>query len=163
MSDVNAPLRKKVRLSAADYLRKLAHKLHTPEGAEVPDPTPLEPPLGWFKQPSMVDHIRNMIRGENLRRAAEEAGLETMDEADDFDVEDDPFPVGRAEVGDDLEPVNSLRDKKRKFEEEAPVEQIPPKAERKPAEQAPRRSQGAKPGSAGAVGDLDGDTEEPAT
>lgn len=57
-------------------------------GREIPDPTPIAPPIGYVPQPSMVDHIRNMIRTE-LSRSAAEAGEETFDEADDFEVEDE--------------------------------------------------------------------------
>lgn len=64
----------------------------TPEGRETPDPTPMQPPLGYFKQPTMVDHIRNLIRSERLREAAEAGGAESFEEADDFNVGDDYDP-----------------------------------------------------------------------
>lgn len=64
----------------------------TPRGHEVPDPTPMAPPVGFKKQPSMIENIRAMVRSENLRLAAQQAGMETMDEADDFEVGDDYDP-----------------------------------------------------------------------
>lgn len=58
-------------------------------GQEVPDPTPIEPPLGYVKQPSISDQIRQMVRSEQLRQEARNAGFETLEEADDFDVDDE--------------------------------------------------------------------------
>lgn len=55
---------------------------------EYPDPTPMSPPLGYKKQPSMVQLMREMIASNDLRKAAEAAGMETFEEADDFTVDD---------------------------------------------------------------------------
>lgn len=68
--------------------RPIKSKLNE-NGAEIPDPVPMAPPLGYKKQPSLHDRIRDMVRGEHLRLAALQAGAETFDEADDFDIEDD--------------------------------------------------------------------------
>lgn len=59
-------------------------------GHEIVSNVPMEPPLGYKKQPSMVEHIRNMVKSEMLRREVQEAGAETFEEADDFDIADDP-------------------------------------------------------------------------
>lgn len=64
----------------------------TASGAEVLDPTPMEPPLGYMKQPSLSDQIRMMVLSEKLRDAAAAAGAETFEEADDFEVGDDFDP-----------------------------------------------------------------------
>lgn len=61
-------------------------------GREIPDPTPMEPPLGYIKQPSLQDQIRMMVLSEKLRLEVESAGAETFEEADDFDVGDDYDP-----------------------------------------------------------------------
>lgn len=61
------------------------------EGREVMDPTPMAPPIGYNPQPSMIEHIRNMVRRE-LSQYAQESGAETFEEADDFDVGDDFDP-----------------------------------------------------------------------
>lgn len=60
-------------------------------GHEVVSNVPMQPPLGYKKEPSVSDRIREMVRSEMLRREVEAAGLETMEEADDFDVDDDPI------------------------------------------------------------------------
>lgn len=60
-------------------------------GHEVLDPTPMKPRVGHRPQPSVNDRIRAMVRSERLRQAAEEAGMESFEEADDFDIPDDPI------------------------------------------------------------------------
>lgn len=64
-------------------------QVHDERGAEIPDPTPMQPPVGYNPQPSLAQQMRQMIIGENLRRAALESGAETFEEADDFEVGDD--------------------------------------------------------------------------
>lgn len=62
-------------------------------GKELPDPTPLAPPVGMSSGPSLADFVQRMIRME-AARAAELAGYENFDEAEDFDVDDDvPDPL----------------------------------------------------------------------
>lgn len=60
-------------------------------GREKPDDTPVAPPIGYKKQPSMVENIRAMVQRE-LSLAAQNAGAESFEEADDFDVGDDYDP-----------------------------------------------------------------------
>lgn len=42
----------------------------TPEGAEIPDPVPVAPPLGYDKPLHMTDYIRQMIASERLAQEA---------------------------------------------------------------------------------------------
>lgn len=65
----------------------------TADGAELPDPTPVAPPIGYNPQKSMFDHVRDMVRSERLKQEAEAAGFETAEEADDFEVGDDYDPT----------------------------------------------------------------------
>lgn len=58
------------------------------DGQEFLDPTPIDPPIGYTQQPSMHEYVRELIRSERLRQEAEEAGLETFDEADDFETDE---------------------------------------------------------------------------
>lgn len=60
-------------------------------GRELVDPTPMAPPIGYKKQPSMVEMVRNMVRSEHLAREAAMMGKETFEQADDFDIPDDPL------------------------------------------------------------------------
>lgn len=57
-------------------------------GHEVPDDTPVAMPVGFRKPESLQDQIRRLVRNELSARAMDQ-GLETFEEADDFDVEDD--------------------------------------------------------------------------
>lgn len=78
-------------------------------GREIPDPTPMAPPLGYVRQPTMVDIMRDMIRSHQLAQEAAAAGYETFEEADDFDVgEVDPYSPYEGE----FEPVKAMRARK---------------------------------------------------
>lgn len=86
-------LREKPRMSEEEYANKMARKELTVGGdALIPDPTPVAPPLGYIRQPSLTERIRDMVRSEHLRRVAEESGAETFEEASDFEVGDDYDP-----------------------------------------------------------------------
>lgn len=65
---------------------------------EIPDPTPVELPVGYEHPESLEAMIARMIRYESLR--AEEAGLESFEEADDFDVSDDVVLVSEHQMTD---------------------------------------------------------------
>lgn len=71
---------------------KGAHLKYDDDGRELMDPTPIAPPIGYKKSPTIAEQIRTMIRSEKLRQEAEEAGYESFEEADDFDVGDDFDP-----------------------------------------------------------------------
>lgn len=58
-------------------------------GHEVPDPTVMEPPLGYVAQPDLMEMMRRMIT-THLSNVAAEMEAETFEEADDFDIDDDP-------------------------------------------------------------------------
>lgn len=79
--------------------------IQTRDGAEILDSTPMAPPVGYKKQPSMVEYIRDMVRSERLRQEAEAAGAETWEEADDFDVGEDYDPSSPYEG--DFEPIDN--------------------------------------------------------
>lgn len=55
-------------------------------------PIPIEPPLGYKRQPSLAEQMRQLIRSEALAAAARSQGYETLEEGDDFDVQDDYDP-----------------------------------------------------------------------
>ncbi|UYL83854.1 MAG: hypothetical protein [Wigfec virus K19_159] len=58
-------------------------------GHEVPDPTVVEPPLGYVQQPDLMETMRRMVRTE-LSKIAENNEFETFEEADDFEIDEDP-------------------------------------------------------------------------
>lgn len=72
---------------AFSYTRQGRHEI----GKEYPNPTPMEPPIGYVPSVPIYEQIRQMVRRE-LSQAAADEGFETMEEADDFDVDDDFDP-----------------------------------------------------------------------
>ena len=66
------------------------------DGLFYPDPTPVSLPAGYERQPSMIDVIKEQIKlaGKEL----EQKGLESFEEANDFDVEEDNFYVSPYEI-----------------------------------------------------------------
>ena len=75
----------------ADVEQEMSRQDHvlTDEGYELPDPTPMAPPVGYKKTPSMVDTIRDMVRSEHLRQEAARAGYESFEDSEDFGEDDD--------------------------------------------------------------------------
>lgn len=71
-------------------------------GHEVPDPTPLAVPVGFRHPPSMQEMIKQYIRRE-LSEQASQAGAETLEEANDFDIPDGP-PDPYSKWEHDLDP-----------------------------------------------------------
>lgn len=71
------------------------------QGREIPDPTPIviRVRTGVISQ---FDQVRAFIRNELSRQAGAE-GFETIDDANDFDVDDDLFPVSPHEYTADTE------------------------------------------------------------
>lgn len=63
------------------------------KGHEVVSPVPMEPPVGWKPQLSMVDIVRAQV--QQARMADKLREMDEMDEsiedADDFDIPDDPI------------------------------------------------------------------------
>lgn len=92
------PLTEKGREERASLFGKIRQSASKIMGRyEQPDPTPMAPPLGFKRRPSLADQIREMVRNERLQRELDEAGYETFEEADDFDVGDDFDPTSAYE------------------------------------------------------------------
>lgn len=83
------------RVSNADrYLNKA--------GQEILDPRPAAPALGKKPEMHIRDYIRSLVMSEKLRQDLEAQGVETFEEANDFEVGEDYFPD--SEYENDLEP-----------------------------------------------------------
>lgn len=80
-----------VRDRIADLARNFKGKRLDEFGREVVSDLPMAPPVGYKKSPSLHEQIRDMVRSEKLRMEAEAAGMESFEEADDFDIPDDPI------------------------------------------------------------------------
>lgn len=59
-------------------------------GREVGDPVPMAPPVGVSRPLTLAEQLRLMVRRE-LSAAAADQGFETFEDADDFDIDDDPL------------------------------------------------------------------------
>lgn len=60
---------------------------HTADGGEVLNPIPIQPPLGYKPTLSLAEQIRQQV----MVMKAQDMEPETEEEADDFDIEDDPL------------------------------------------------------------------------
>lgn len=59
---------------------------------EMGDPTPIAPPVGMTRPLTTEERFRRIIRSEHLARIADAQGADTFEEAEDFDIDDDPVP-----------------------------------------------------------------------
>lgn len=95
---------------AVEHIRR--HKTNrdklTTKGEEIINPRPMAPPIGYKKQPSMVEIVQNMIKSERLKQLAIDNGLETLEEADDFDTGEDDFDPSSPWEGE-FEPLADVR------------------------------------------------------
>lgn len=82
----------------------------TVDGAELPDPTPMAPPVNYKRQPSMFEIVREQMRRQAAELAAA-TGAESEEEADDFDVGDDDELRTQYEVYD--QSIDELREELR--------------------------------------------------
>lgn len=95
------------------------------DGHEVLNPTPMQPPLGYKPQLSLSEQIRQQVRQlKNL----EDLDPETEEEADDFDIEDDPQPQSRWE-NDMIPSIKETRARIRALEEQEKLYAKPPEKE----------------------------------
>lgn len=82
-------------------------KSHRPAGLpeegrrEKVDPTPVARPIGWQKPPSLQETIQRAMRA-HFEAIARENEVESFEDADDFDVDDDPELKSPYEIDDDL-------------------------------------------------------------
>lgn len=60
----------------------------TCDGAEIPDPVPLAPPVGFIRQVPLHERIRAMVQHE-YERARSKDEYESPEEADDFMIPDE--------------------------------------------------------------------------
>lgn len=82
--------RKPVQVDLEEYLAKLVARGLNEDGTAKLDPTPMAPPIGYKKHPSIFEVVRNMVTSEKLAQQAREAGAETFEESEDFEVGDEP-------------------------------------------------------------------------
>lgn len=71
----------------AEWMRGVS--AYTPDGAEIPDPTPLEMPVGFERPPSLQEEMR-MFLSRAVQDELASRGLDSFEDADDFAVDEDP-------------------------------------------------------------------------
>lgn len=134
--------RRPKQLDLETYIKKLEAKGYTKDGNIILDPTPMAPPIGYKKAPSMVEIVRDMVRSEKLAQEAREAGFETFEESEDFDVGDEPELLRSPYENQFDPPLEELLKEGRKALQE--------REEREKAEKAKSGVEGGKPPSEGA-------------
>lgn len=98
MEDIGKNIIAGTEASKFSRVAKQSQVHHDEEGREILDGTPIAPPIGYKPTKSIAEQVREMVRSEHLRLAAESAGMETFEEADDFDVGDDYDPSSPFEL-----------------------------------------------------------------
>lgn len=101
--------RRAPRLTLEQYAAKLLSRGLHPDGTPILDPVPMAPPIGYKKQPSMVEIVRDMVRSERLAQEAMAADKETFEESEDFDVGDEPGMPASPWANDFDPPVHQAR------------------------------------------------------
>lgn len=57
---------------------------------EQPDPNPVAIPSGFKRPETLEERIRRLVRSERFAQEMDSQGMETFEEANDFDIPDDP-------------------------------------------------------------------------
>lgn len=83
-----------------DRVNKLS--TYNDKGEELLDPKGICIPVGLKKPVTLQERMRKLVQSELLARAACEKDLETFEDADDFDIAEDP--VDPTPFEDDFEP-----------------------------------------------------------
>lgn len=111
---------------AVDKIRGLCG--YNSRGEEIPDPTPVELPVGFTRPKTLQETMRDLLRNEEVRRALARHDMETFEEADDFDIPDedrDPRFPENSPYEQDFDPEGVIAKEqaiRSGFVEEIPVE-----------------------------------------
>lgn len=82
---------------AASVVKKRLEKFND-HGEELVDGRSMEPPLGYEPSESLAEQIARAVRSHAIQQAIADAGGETEEEANDFDVGDDFDPTSPYEA-----------------------------------------------------------------
>lgn len=84
------------------------------KGRELVDSKPMQPPVGYRRQPSLAEQIREQVRLAKLELEYEVQ--ETVDEADDFDIPDDPADPSSPWENDTIPTLKSVQERYQRLE-----------------------------------------------
>lgn len=87
------------------------HNRHDENGGECLNPIPMQPPLGYKPTLSLAEQIRQQVRALSLSNMEPE----TEEEADDFEIADDPIIQSRWE-NDMVPSIKETRSRLRELE-----------------------------------------------
>lgn len=76
--------------------KRMVRSILNNAGEEVPDPEPIEIPAQFLTRPSTLAELRRMFNIAQMEAA--QSGRETFEEADDFDIPDEPVVASRWEI-----------------------------------------------------------------
>lgn len=108
------------------------------DNQEILNPTPIAPPVGYKPALSLVEQIRQQVR---MAKHMDDNEPETEEEADDFDIQEDPIVESRWE--NDMVP--SIKETRKRIRElEAAEKRFAKSPEEKPAPKAPEPAEPAK-------------------
>jgi len=92
----------------ADDGAKKSPMRHDKTGGELLDPTPMQPPLGYKRTPTLSEQIRIQVHQMKLDMLTGVDLEETDDEADDFEIGEDFEPTSPHE-NDHIPPIAVLK------------------------------------------------------
>lgn len=78
---------------------------HDEKGHEILDGTPVEPPIGYQETEPLHVLIARLVGNEMMKRELADEGFETLDEAEDFYIDDDDYVPSPYDV--DFEPSDA--------------------------------------------------------
>lgn len=87
---------------------RIRHHFLDAHGREITDPRPMAPPVGYIKQPSIFELVRDQVQRE-LRLHAGDRDFETFEENEDFDIPDDPIDPHSQWENDFDPPMSEVR------------------------------------------------------
>lgn len=91
----------KVDALTMEELTALTEALLDDDGKEILNPMPLEVKEDLGRPPTLKEQICRILKGERMKALLEQQGYESFEEADDFDVPDEPEePISGYEVKD---------------------------------------------------------------
>ena len=68
-------------------INETKHSILSPDGGEIPNPTPVEVPARAYEHQTLQERIQRIMRTTISAEAAEQ-GNETFEESNDFDIDD---------------------------------------------------------------------------
>lgn len=139
--DITDPVTGEVSELVPENRRRIRDVFLNEGGAEIPDPRPLSPPVGYNRQPSMFEIVRAQVRQAELDRDRDLP--ESFEEAEDFDIYDDPIDPSTQWENEFDPPWSEVRlaieaDRKKRAE-------TPPESSKSPPDPKPEAAQGVVP------------------